>query len=284
MSIKFVQHIKIAYKKSHIPFKPIFLIGCGRSGTTILGSTLGRHPSIKYLNERRDIWHQAYPNLDIWSDKEGSPKLIANKQDLNHKRTKELKSIFHKEQVRSNNKVLLEKLPINNFRLDFIHSAFPNAKYIYLHRNGLEVAKSIEKRIKEDTWYKGAYKWTLIEKLAKSKQIPTDSLSQLEKGLLEWRFSLQFSEQFFSQIPTSKYYSLSYQSFIEEPKTEIENILKFMHLNFSSEDIYHMIKDVKRRTEIIKSYDPKYNLIGGEHLKLSIENKLRHTSQIVCKK
>ena len=45
----------------------------------------------------------------------------------------------------NSSKILLEKLPINSFRLRFLKESFPEARYIYLTRNGLEVSKSIEK-------------------------------------------------------------------------------------------------------------------------------------------
>jgi len=47
--------------------RPIFILGCGRSGTTIFGMTLSKHNSITYLNERRDLWFEAYPETDIWT-------------------------------------------------------------------------------------------------------------------------------------------------------------------------------------------------------------------------
>ena len=49
--------------------RPVFIIGCGRSGTTILGETLSRHSKVTYLNERRDLWFSAYPETDIWTGK-----------------------------------------------------------------------------------------------------------------------------------------------------------------------------------------------------------------------
>ena len=55
--------------------------------------------------------------------------------------------LFFREQVLGKSTILLEKLPINNFRLKFLKKSFPNARYIYLSRNGLEVSKSFEKRI-----------------------------------------------------------------------------------------------------------------------------------------
>ena len=61
---------KRIHKKYSFPFKknkytlvPVFIIGCGRSGTTILGKTLSNHPKIKYLNERRDLYINLIQNL-----------------------------------------------------------------------------------------------------------------------------------------------------------------------------------------------------------------------------
>ncbi|MBN1225030.1 MAG: sulfotransferase [Candidatus Aminicenantes bacterium] len=40
--------------------------------------------------------------------------------------------------------VLIEKLPINNFRLNLILRIFPDARFIHIYRNGLEVARSMD--------------------------------------------------------------------------------------------------------------------------------------------
>jgi hypothetical protein len=134
-------------RKSKKEFSPVFIIGCGRSGTTVLGNTLSRHPKIKYLNERRDLWHKAYPEFDIWNKDTKYPKLYVDEKDVILKKNNILHHIFFRKQVLGNAKVLLEKLPINNFRLKFLKESFPDAKYIYLTRNGLEVSKSIQRHI-----------------------------------------------------------------------------------------------------------------------------------------
>ena len=144
-----VKNILFSLKKNKIIFTPVFIIGCGRSGTTILGKTLSQHPQIKYLNERRDLWHSSYPKFNIWAEDTKNPVLFADKKDVNHDKNTLLRKLFFREQVLGNAKILIEKLPINNFRLDFLQKSFPEAKYIYLTRNGLEVSKSIEKRIQK---------------------------------------------------------------------------------------------------------------------------------------
>ncbi len=41
--------------------KPIFIIGMGRSGTTILGVVMSMHRDVGFLNEPKALWHSIYP-------------------------------------------------------------------------------------------------------------------------------------------------------------------------------------------------------------------------------
>ncbi len=265
-------------RSKELKLNPVFLIGCGRSGTTILGSTIGSHQSVTYLKERRDIWHKAYPEFNIWSGKTNSPKLIVRNSDDDERKTQRLKRLMFQEQVFNNGSVLLEKLPINNFRLDFINEAFPEAKFIYLHRNGIEVARSIEKIADAGGWYgKNSIKWNLINELAKDLKLSNTNYSNFEKGLLEWRYSIQFSESFFSKFEKDRYYSLSYQSFLEDPKSQIENIYKFLGLNYTEEFTTEITQGIKRRSKKMLKPDDRDIMFGGPLLMASIENRLRQT-------
>lgn len=260
-------------------FQPVFLIGCGRSGTTILGKTIGKHKTITYLNERLDLWHQAYPEFNIWTGKVPNPKLIANTDDNKKEQTEKLKRLFYREQISGNNTILLEKLPINNFRLNFIEAAFPNAKYIYLHRNGIEVAKSIEKLADKGWFGKNSKKWNLIENLStKLENLNSSNFSNFEKGLLEWRLSLDFSDSFFSKLDKERFYSLSYDTFLENPKLQTENIYRFLNLEFDDNFTTKITENIGRKSEKIYHVEDDYLKIGGSKLKLSIENKMEQTA------
>lgn len=270
-----INQLKFEYLKNRRIFQPVFLIGCGRSGTTVLGATLGKHKSITYLNERRDLWHEAYPNFDIWSGKTTTPQLIAKKKDNKKDRTKLLRKLFFREQILNNSDILLEKLPINNFRLEFIESAFPNAKYIYLHRNGVEVAKSMEKIAIEKGWFGvNPIKWQLIKGFLSTSNISERDFSIFEKGLLEWRYSLKFSEVFFSKINKERYYSLSYQDLLENPALQIANIYNFLNLDFSNQFISETTAGIKRRSKKITDLTAEHIELGGQYLKRSINNEL----------
>ena len=45
--------------------QPIFVLGIGRSGTTLLGSLLGVHSHVGFLNEPKAMWHRIVDDEDL---------------------------------------------------------------------------------------------------------------------------------------------------------------------------------------------------------------------------
>jgi len=269
---EFLKNTIFHFQKKKYIFTPIFIIGCGRSGTTILGETLSKHSEIKYLNERRDLWHKSYPQFNIWNQDTKNPQLFASNKDINNTKSSLLKKLFFREQVIGKSSVLLEKLPINNFRLDFLNSTFPNAKYIYLRRNGLEVSSSIEKQINKRNWFSGE-KESLLKKYSEKMNFKTEVETNFEKGMWEWKLSIDESNAFFNKLDNNKFIHLSYQDFIDNTYKELKSIFDFMNLQYSEEFLISISKDINRKNPSL-SRIPNDNSeqIGGDILKQSINN------------
>jgi len=263
------------------PFQPVFLIGCGRSGTTILGETIGRHDAVTYLNEARDLWHRAYPEFDVWSGRTAHPKLVAGEGDDEEIRTRLLRRLFYREQIVGRGSILLEKLPINAFRLEFLASAFPEARFIHLHRNGLEVARSIEKFANARGWFgEAGSKWKLLSRRSMELGGPTMTVesSNFDKGLLEWRMSVELAESFFAKLPRDRFYSLSYQTLTRDAQLQIGNIYRFLGVDCSHEFSMQLASTIERKRGPVRDIDDRHARIGGPKLRLSVENALGQTS------
>jgi len=261
--------------KHKYQFKPVFIIGCGRSGTTILGKTLSKHQNVHLLNERRDLWHKAYPEFNVWSDKHVNNKLSVNKKSHTKKQTDILRRLFFKEQVLNKSDVLLEKLPINSFRVEFLTSAFPDAQFIYLHRNGLQVCSSIEKAIKQGNWYgKNKTKYKILEKYAINQNLGfVDSVcSNKEQAMLEWRLSIEASDRAFKKLSKERYINLSYYDFTTNFAISIKSVLNFLSLPYSNNQINLWSKNIYSNEISYGEIDGFLKTIGGSFLQTTINN------------
>jgi hypothetical protein len=262
-----------------LPHPPVFVIGCGRSGTTIFGTALSQHSRVTYLNERRDLWFAAYPESDIWTDQAAARqgKMVLTAADAHEGKSAKLLKLFAREVARTRRPVLVEKLPINNFRLPFLRAVFPDAKFIHLHRNGLEVARSIEKLSESGEWFGNhPYKWDQLVQVARSKPetaaLPGMCTDYFDQGLLEWRLSTEAAVAFLRVLPRESYHELSYASLIHDPITTIHQVLSFIGISPEPAVETFVQEKIARRTDRLdtKRLSEKEKQIGGALLPLSM--------------
>lgn len=244
----------------------VFIIGCGRSGTTILGKCISRFSEVLYLNEPRGIWNRYYKNLNIWAFK---GKLIANEKDHSFLKTFFLKIHFYILMTCNRKKVLVEKLPINAFRLPFLIKIFPKAKFIFLRRNALEVANSIDVlNKKKKRWFGNKdQKWNELKKILQSKKIHVpNNLSSKQKGLFEWRMANDFMDDFIDKhnINEKKIIELNYSNFVDNPMNQLNRISTFLGI----EKLKKLDIKIKRKSNKIDKdkITPLEHKIGGNNI------------------
>lgn len=214
--------------------RPVFILGCGRSGTTILGETLDLHPQLAYLHEPRHIW--AYePRTDIWSEQAErvGGRLRLGVDDVRLESAAKIASAFATEVSRRRATFLVEKLPINSFRVEYIAALFSDARFVHIVRNGIEVARSIARRQAERGLWFGHrdYKWRLIAEQARAtghaRLIELCSTAEL-KGLLEWRLSVVTARAALSRLPRECWLEVRYEDFIEDPAAVCQRLEPFI--------------------------------------------------------
>ena len=114
----------------HDEFKPIFIVGLPRSGSSITEQILINSPDIKTCGEIETINYEFVNNLES-----------LNENILNNIRSKYLNHI----QSITNSKIFIDKLPLNFFWIGFIKIIFPKAKFIFTSRNKFDNCFSILK-------------------------------------------------------------------------------------------------------------------------------------------
>lgn len=110
-----------------------FVVGCARSGTSILGELIASHPDINYIFEAHSVW-------EAGSSGENESHRLTEKNV-----TKAIKNDVRgwaETQIRDKD-TLVEKNPRNILRIPFVQEIFPSAKFVHIVRDGRDVACSM---------------------------------------------------------------------------------------------------------------------------------------------
>lgn len=119
------QYLKQRWRGHRIESAPIFLVGCGHSGTSVLLRLLGAHSSIYGVPYESRVFK--HPGL---------------KQRLTS-------MIWNRNTVAQQKRRWVEKTPLHVRMIDRIFARYPEARVVFLVRDGRDVTVSMRKRFGE---------------------------------------------------------------------------------------------------------------------------------------
>jgi hypothetical protein len=206
---------------------------------------------------------------------------VLSERDENPKSSKKLARLFRLQTLLGNHSCLIDKLPINSFRLHFIKAVFPDARFIHIYRNGVEVARSIDRLSKRGAWYgRQNYKWSSLACMAKdhpeTRSIDISANDSFRMGLIEWRFSTEASVEFLKAQRAEDYVEISYERMMNSPQETVNEVLEFVGLR-STEEIRSFIdQNVSRRSKKVDPYEVSEidMRIGGRLLLSSMNDEI----------
>lgn len=178
---------------------PIFVIGCPRSGTTLLRLMLDSHPRIScgeethFLRELRSIVEGHWPLLETYG---------FSRQDW-LRRIRGLYEGFQADYLaRRGKQRWAEKDPTYTLLLPFIDEVFPDAQYVHLVRDAYDVVASFRER-----WgYRAA----------------------LRVARTEWVRYVGAGRDFGQRLPADRYHELHYEQLVEAPEQALRALLEFL--------------------------------------------------------
>lgn len=229
---------------------PIFVLGLGRSGTTILGMLLSAHRDVGFLNEPKAVWHCVDPRHDLndnYSKGIGQYRL----SQPSVRGVGYAHRIFGRYLSLVGASRLVDKYPEMIFRVDFLLSIFPDAKLVFISRDGRSATQSIVKwsqrlgvkiggRV-DDWWGRNDAKWHCLRDqvlkvdpyFSTVRELLDEDLDHCNRAALEWVATMREGLKESLRLP-DKVYRIEYEKLIKCPVEELDRLLGFCGLERDS--------------------------------------------------
>jgi hypothetical protein len=228
--------------------KPICILGTGRSGTTILSKVLSMHPYVAFLNEPKALWHAVFPEEDlIGSYSRGPACYQLGAEDATLKVHRAAHRLYAYCLALTGSRRILDKYPEMIFRVPFVRAIFPDAKLIFLVRNGWDTVHSIAawsrregEQVGEETrdwWGANRRKWHLLVE----QVVSTDpSLSEVypevarltrheDMAAVEWVVTMREGLHLMQSMP-GLIHKVHFEDLMTQPENTLKRVLVFCDL------------------------------------------------------
>jgi len=225
--------------------RPIFIVGMGRSGTTLLGRILAAHPDVGFLNEPKALWHVIRADEDIIGSyaESHAGRLRLGPGDAGPDVCERAHALFTWYLRASRSRRLVDKYPELIFRHAFVRALFPDARFLIATRSPWSTLESVarwsDSHAVEDAdwWGVEDQKWDILWKQGVEQSRANADLRTLElagetdqrvRAAVEWIVSMREAT---SLAAIDRYAQLvSYEKLTRSPRQAVREILSFCEL------------------------------------------------------
>jgi hypothetical protein len=244
-----------------------FIVGCGRSGTTILGKVLSEHPQISYRFEPYHLWAALDYRTDVLNLFDpGKAHLMMDETFATAKTQQIFAHLFWPR----TGQMLIEKTPLNVFRIGYLRAIAPHAKFVHIVRDGVDVAHSIGRLATGSSyriagkphlnqwWGVAGSKWdTLVREGRKVGYFSSEvKLLQTEqqRGAYEWLTSLAQMDSWRSELGSSLH-EIVYDKLICSPQSTLRQLCMFLELDAPSNWLKSATSAIQKQPYRVKSVE-----------------------------
>lgn len=236
--------------------RPIFVLGMGRSGTTVLGKVLSMHRDVGLLNEPKALWYSVHQGEDVignYTMAEARFRLPESEATSDVK--KKARKFYGAYLAVTGTSRVVDKYMDVVFRIPFIKAIFPDALFVVLVRNGWDVCHSVDGWSKRygsvgeegsqegvgdsvDWWGRGNRKWNYIVDELVAGDEAFDGLveeircfdSQKDMAAVEWIVTMRESLRVIREYSESTHL-VKYEAMTENPRETLKAICDFCGLS-----------------------------------------------------
>ena len=240
----------------------VFIIGTGRSGSSILHEILGYHPRVAWMSSlcdsrprsphvnrrvleamrlpligrllrRRYEPHESYRFFDVSYPGFSAPARDLNRSDLTARAATDLRNRL-RELSPPDRSTLIVKLT-GWPRIGFLDALVPGAKFIHLLRDGRAVANSL---LQVPWWHgwKGPNNWRFGPLSREHEQLWfAHDRSFAALAAIEWRLILEALEESRTAISPDRMLDVRYEELCADDTATMQRVIRYLGLAWSPE-------------------------------------------------
>jgi hypothetical protein len=225
---------------------PVFIVGMGRSGTTLLGRILASHPSVGFLNEPKAMWHVIREDEDIIGSyaPPRTGRLYLGAEDADQQVKRRAQALFAWYLRASRSERVVDKYPELVFRHDFVRAIFPGARFLIATRSPWSTLKSVtgwsgaHATDDADWWGVRGQKWDIlwaqgvVARAANSDLISlklADECDHYIRAAVEWIVTMREAVALAAVDPLAQV--IHYDELVRWPREVIRETLRFCELS-----------------------------------------------------
>jgi hypothetical protein len=229
------------------PAPMAFVFGCGRSGTTMLGRVFSLHPDICYLREPGYMWAAIERDTDCFNMYDRvQGRCLMDASHVGPESRARFARVMLRTLHRSRRQLLVEKTPINALRIEFLDALAPEAKYVHIVRDGVDICRSIDRVATANTYKLGdkptANQWwgvgdskleALIRDGSAAGYFPDEAArlqDHLARGAYEWLVTLLEVDRC-RELLSDRLHEFTYPDLTADPAGVLERTCRFLGLD-----------------------------------------------------
>ncbi|MFC2993570.1 sulfotransferase family protein [Halomonas tibetensis] len=250
----------------------VIIIGAPRSGTNMLRDVLCEFEGVATwpCDEINYLWRHGnvrHPSDEIPAER-ATPAVQAYMQKQ-----------FQWVSERYGAHTVVEKTCANSLRVPFVDCAVPDARYVYIYRDGLDTTGSAKLRwqakldipyllekvrfvpLTDLPYYGTRYLWSRVYRLfSREKRLAfwgpalEDMPEILERHslnevcALQWQRCVENAEAAFADMPPDQVTRVRYEDFVREPEAQLKRLLAFLGLDVPEEELSRAVAGVSSRS------------------------------------
>jgi Sulfotransferase family len=216
----------------------VFIVGCPRSGTTLLQRMVDAHPEVavvhethwipRWFNKRKGLTPEGFVTRELvenviadrrFTHLEVAPEevkaLLDGEESMSY--ASFVSALFDLHGRRRGKRLAGDKTPAYVRSIPTLHALWPDAKFVHLIRDGRDVALSVR------DWSKAG---------SAAGRFSTYAEDPMAATALWWEWNVRLGREDGAAMPEGSYREILYESLVADPASQLAALCDFLDLHY----------------------------------------------------